>query len=291
MKQLFRIALLCAGISTTAFAADEKTIFDKWSAAGFTLKQSMTSLTKPASFSYEQTERESFFASQFALIYTSPTPKAIGNDIFFPQFAIEGDLGGTKDDKKNNFLRAYGSIVQLHSLNPATVNGFYQRFGPVYEGTKDFSIQNAYAEYEFVPVYQPLGVGVFKPLVRGIDYQLNPGFLLDTGANIRRTSTAFEQNDTLLRVIPYMNFALSFSDLSKVLGIHATILTVGEKVSYLPLEQIKFSNAISTALDFAFTEHAHLVFSYSRGREAPKFTDVPDLAVKFGLSFGKGVLE
>lgn len=285
------IGILLASASTVS-AADpaSKSIIDTLAAQGWSLRQALSGPSKPATIGYESTQGEQFWSTNFALIYLDQHPLELAKDVFFTQFAVEGDLGGSSSQTRNDYLKFNGSVVNLHSFDTNTLNGVYSRLGPVYEATKDFSIQNAYGELEIVPVYQPLAIGVYRPIWAGVELQMLPSIIIDGGSNMRRDPTAFEEDTTVLRVIPYGALSLSFPTFAKSLGLHSTALSVTDKVTYLPLEQTKYNNFASADVDFGLTEYAHLVVSYSRGRQAPTYLDTPDFSIKFGLMFGKGNL-
>ncbi|MEA2991124.1 MAG: hypothetical protein QOD40_44 [Alphaproteobacteria bacterium] len=278
----------------SVWAADTATrnVIDRLEDAGFSLRQKISGPVKPATFSYEKTAGESFVAAEFAFLYVkfdeALSAASKSRDLFFRQFAVEGNLGGAEETRKNSFLRFSGSLANYHYADTNSINGFYQRIGPVYEATKKFSLENAYGEYEFVPVYDAVGVGVYKALLPGVYYQLLPSFVFNYGRNVRHDIETFEKRTTILRAIPYQAFNLSFSDLSKSLGFSSIIFNVTNKTTYLPLETQRLHNYLETSLDFGLTKNVHLVASYSRGREAPTYIDTPDFAVKFGIQFGKG---
>src|SRR5712672_957123 len=107
------LAWLLVLASSSAFAQEQKpppaeTFDTRFANAGFSLRQSLSGPTKPATFAYERTGGENFAEAKFALVYQHGF--FANNNLFIGQLAAEGDIGGATETRNNNFLRVNGSV-------------------------------------------------------------------------------------------------------------------------------------------------------------------------------------
>src|SRR5207247_1548726 len=134
------------------------------------------------------------------------------------------------------------------------------------------------------------GIGAYRTISPQVEYVLVPLFTLNAGENVERTVPTFEQNKTILRLITSLDLSINFPTLAKTFGLNTLTFGVSDKLTYLPLENKKLFNYVSTSFDFGLTKNAYVTVAYSQGRQAPTYINSPDFSVKLGLMFGKGNL-
>lgn len=280
---------LAVAVASQVNAEEAKppTFFESLVNAGFSLRKTITGPVKPAEFGYYRENGDNFFKSEFALLYSRTVTQ--GRDWWFgAEMAVEGRLSSQETARNNNVLRINPAFIHQYTPSQDPLTVLRTRFGAVYESSQDFKIQNAYGEFELIPAYQPLAIGVDHHLLAGIYFRWEPIFGLQAGANLKREAPTFEQSDTILRLVPQLHARFSTPEWAQFFRLKESTLTFSLKEYYLALENSsKRNNSLFEASwELAFTPELSLTTSYKTGRAPPKFAQATEFGVMLGIKFG-----
>lgn len=269
-----------------------------------------------ASFSYKkQTGGTDTFQSNFALTFTpNLTPFALGSytgDLFIYS-SVDGNVS-TRSNAKNTFINIRPQLgALLHSdvtninapSNPAADWFWITRFGPVFEGSQDFKVQNVLGEFNVGLRHDNWAMGAYTPVAGSgsLFFTWLPFLDIEAGTNVKGRITTNEISKTRLRVMPQLGFSFSYSGVgAKFVGAQSLALSIDDTVAFLPLEGGTRSingkgvrsdsshNFFSADFDINFTDNVSLGFTFSSGATAPFFKQANTFLASFKVGFGTPV--
>ncbi len=255
----------------------------------------------PATFSLSRSagdDVETSYATQYFLGWMPLGEKGgplLGTD-WTLMLSAEGNIS-SDDEQSVDAVRFRSTGEGVYSFGADA--GMVVNASLKFEADSDFDTEKLIGEFEFHPVYLPLGIGqrlalTGQPplengkLVRRADVQLRwePWLRLDVGETLDAPADAAEQEDTVLRVVGVAEGKLFFNNVANALNMYEVSLSVGEKFHYLPLEDGRQNyNFFSAGVHFLPSPNVSVDLTYDIGRDAPTFEKQEMLRLAIGLRF------
>jgi len=256
-------------------------------------------------YTNQENGKSNGFGAQFSLAYdpvlwpqmrTKEEPYTM-----FHTLSFIGDVDGsfTSGSAKDlNTLNFRSELKWEYANNSNTdpkneMKGWSVRFGPVYQVTQNFDVQDLFVEQvitatKYGDANSCLYIGGYKAIIGDSDnallrYFFRPWMTFQEGGNLKGKDSTEELNSVVLRIIPDFQFSIDSPKIAKALMLSEAVIKLEENMTILPLEgktlnhdgntihSDVFHQQFSASLMLGLGKKWGVGFSYLTGETAPTF--------------------
>ncbi len=204
-----------------------------------------------------------------------------GSFALSPSFAFAGKMSSDRA-AHDTLARVAGGVIADWSFGQTPTRSLYQTLNVTYEGDQAFDQAKVLLDY--LLTYSGPGVGRFYPASAAAPVQIlfRPYLLAAFG---KQTAAAASMRDTRTRAGPQLDVKVRLNLLARALGLSGSLLAVTDRWYSLAGYERDSGNFFTASLDFQIAKGFTFGYIFTRGRDAPAFKGVNQMALTVGVGF------
>ena len=204
-----------------------------------------------------------------------------GSFALSPSMAFAGKMSSDKATQ-DTLAKVAGGVIADWSFGQTPTRSLYQTLNVTYEGDQAFDLAKLLVDY--LMTYSGPGVGRFYPTSPAAPTQIlvRPYLLAAFG---KQSVSAASISDARTRVGPPLDVKVRLNMLTRALGTSGSLLAVTDRWYSLSGYGRDNANFFTVSLDFQIAKGFTFGYMFKRGRDAPAFKGVNQMALTVGVGF------